>query len=343
MNKLRLLIPLFFLLLGISSCKKEAKHVNVDEVEVAIDIVRYEKEFFKMDAKNLDEDFAKLKQQYPEFTACYIEQVMDFGSMQDSLQRYKKLLELFATHPSILGLYDTVMKQYENVDFLQPELEDMLKRYKYHFPNKPVPTELYTYISEFGPAAITYGEDILGVSLDDYLGADYVYYPAVGFYQYQLHRLTKDNIVPNLARTLAQDLVPEDPNKDSKLIDKMIRNGKVNTIMEYLVPNADDHIISGYTREQEAWCQRYEGQVWAFFIEKELLYSTDGEDVRRNLTDGPTTQGMPIESPANTGSWLGWQICRKYIAENPENGLQKLLKEKGAQQILSKSKYKPKN
>ena len=41
-------------------------------------------------------------------------------------------------------------------------------------------------------------------------------------------------------------------------------------------------------------------------------------------------------------AWLGWQIVRKYMEENPKVTLAQLMAEKNAQKILTESKYKPK-
>jgi len=60
------------------------------------------------------------------------------------------------------------------------------------------------------------------------------------------------------------------------------------------------------------------------------------------VNDGPSTVGMPPESPGNVGSWVGWQIVTNYMKNAGENvTLQELLKTK-PDVILAKSKYKPK-
>ena len=62
------------------------------------------------------------------------------------------------------------------------------------------------------------------------------------------------------------------------------------------------------------------------------------------LTDGPFTPGLgdKSESAPKLGIWIGWQMVKKYMVENPDVTLQKLMADTDAQKILTKSKYKPK-
>ena len=50
---------------------------------------------------------------------------------------------------------------------------------------------------------------------------------------------------------------------------------------------------------------------------------------------------MPQESPGRIGNWVGWKIVKKYMNKHSNVSLHELMSEKNAQQILSKSGYKP--
>jgi len=73
------------------------------------------------------------------------------------------------------------------------------------------------------------------------------------------------------------------------------------------------------------------------------LYETQSKLYGKYVNDGPTSSGMPAESPGNVGSWVGWQIVRAFMQQHPGFSLQKLMDIEDGQYILSKSKYKPKN
>jgi len=47
------------------------------------------------------------------------------------------------------------------------------------------------------------------------------------------------------------------------------------------------------------------------------------------------------ESPGEVGNWMGWQIVKSYMNRHPETTLQELVALDDMQEILSKSRYKP--
>ena len=79
-----------------------------------------------------------------------------------------------------------------------------------------------------------------------------------------------------------------------------------------------------------------------FFDRKELLFSNQSREFLKLLNEAPTSSGMPPESPGRAVVWTGWQMVRKYMAQNPETSLEQLMAIHDGQIILSKSKYKPK-
>nr|NQU94238.1 gliding motility lipoprotein GldB [Bacteroidota bacterium] len=74
----------------------------------------------------------------------------------------------------------------------------------------------------------------------------------------------------------------------------------------------------------------------------ELLYASDSETIRKLFTDGPFTHSFSSESPARIGEWIGWQIIRAYMNNNPDVTLNAMFEEVDAQKILEESGYRPK-
>ena len=93
-----------------------------------------------------------------------------------------------------------------------------------------------------------------------------------------------------------------------------------------------------------AWASANEEQVWRYFIEQELLYSTDGKLAPRFFLPAPFSKFqlelIDIESPGRIGRYMGWQIVRAFM-DNNEIGLAEMLSLAG-EEIFKKSKYKPK-
>ena len=124
----------------------------------------------------------------------------------------------------------------------------------------------------------------------------------------------------------------------------MVYNGKVLYLMDELMPDLADSTKIGYTGTQAQWCKDYETDIWAYFLEENLLFETDYLKIQKYLTDAPFTPGVGEgnQSAPKLGVWVGWQIVRKYMDKHPDLSLQQLLAQTDAQKILKESKYKPK-
>jgi hypothetical protein len=110
-----------------------------------------------------------------------------------------------------------------------------------------------------------------------------------------------------------------------------------------MLPDAPDSLLMGYTTTQEAWCRNSEKNIWQFLNERDLLFKVNYMEQKRYTTDGPTTTGMPPESPPKVGSWVGWQIVRRFMKNNRGKvTLNDLLYKYTGKQIFTLANYKPK-
>ena len=97
-----------------------------------------------------------------------------------------------------------------------------------------------------------------------------------------------------------------------------------------------------YSQEQFDWAEANEEPIWRYFIENELLYSTDNKLPNRFIADAPFSKfylDIDNESPGRLGQYIGWQIVRAF-AEKNNITLEQLLT-LPAEQIFKKSNYKP--
>ena len=148
-------------------------------------------------------------------------------------------------------------------------------------------------------------------------------------------------IVPDCMKGWATSEFEYD-NSQKDLLSKMVYNGKILYFMDALLPHIENSRKIGYTSDQIIWCKHNESNIWAFFIEHKLLYSTDHAENIKYIGEAPFTPGFPEGSPGRVGQWLGWQIVRAYMDNNPDVSLSELMEEENdAQKILTKSKYKP--
>jgi uncharacterized protein YjaZ len=80
------------------------------------------------------------------------------------------------------------------------------------------------------------------------------------------------------------------------------------------------------------------------FIENKYLYSSNSKLPNQFINKAPFSKfylEIDNESPGRIGQWIGWQIVRSYMENNPKTTIQQLLK-MDAKAIFEASKYKPK-
>ena len=103
-------------------------------------------------------------------------------------------------------------------------------------------------------------------------------------------------------------------------------------------PNADK---LRFSQNQLNWCKENEGNIWAYFIDNEILYSTDIKKFNSYINYAPFAKGMPKESPGRIAYWMGWNIVEAYMNNNKNITVEQLMKNTNPQEILRQSGYKP--
>lgn len=327
-------------LLWFSAClQTNRQKPDVSKINVNIGIMRFEKDLFACDTVNYHACFEALQQKYPFFYAFYVNNILAIRQPGDTGRAYEKTLKDFISNTNLRALYDSVMLKYPDITQLERDFNTAFKYYKYYFPDKNIP-RIITQVSEFGPAASTFDTSLLAISLDMFLGKDFVYYASIGLPKYVCYRLQPGFIVPNAMKAW-YNAQYDAPNTNAKLIDRMVQEGKMLYFLDLVLPDTPDTLKIGYTSKELQWCNDNVKEMWAFFIERDLLYSSKSLEYMKYISEGPTTTGMPPESPGQTGVWLGWQIVRKFMKENPDVSFEQLMQLTDGQELLKRSKFKP--
>ena len=88
--------------------------------------------------------------------------------------------------------------------------------------------------------------------------------------------------------------------------------------IQSLLPDKKENDIIKYDEKHWKFCVESEPQIWAFFLNENILYNTDFEQFKY-VKDGPTTYGMPKESPGRVGAWLA--NCKSIYEGKPKNNI----------------------
>jgi hypothetical protein len=329
-----------FILIAIlftTSCKKNRLKVDISEIDSNIEFVHFTDELFSLDTTNLKQSLTDFSSKYPDFFDLFTYRIIRIGGIADS--GFFELAHQFLTDTMILDVHKLVQEEFDDFSETEKKLNKAFKYYMYHFPNKTLPS-IYIYISGFNQSVVT-AQNIIGISLDKYLGKDCSYYKMLSSTPaYKVANMHKEKIASDVAYGWgASDY--EISAEATTLLDNMIYQGKLMFFVDAMLPEEEDSLKIGYTSEQMKWCINNEAQMWSQLIERKMLYSNNRMDIVRYINPAPTTSGFPLESPGRTGVWIGWQIVRKYMDKFPETTLEELMMNSEYQEILNNSEYFP--
>jgi gliding motility-associated lipoprotein GldB len=314
------LLSLFTLLVVLSSCDKKNKiEKEIEEIPVTINVERFDKIFYESPVENLQ----NVKNKYPYFFPSQTPDSVWVNKIKNPLYR---------------ELYSEVQKKYSNFEKVNSDLEALFQHIKYYFPNTKTP-KVVTLISEmdYQNKAI-YTDSLLLISLDLYLGKNHKFYE---FPEYLKQNFEQNQIMPDIVSSFSITKIPFGNNRN--LLSQMVYAGKQLYLKDVLLPETSDAQKIGYTPEQITWCQENESYMWRYFMQEQLLYSTDSKLSTRFINTAPFSKfylEIDNESPGRVGTWVGWQIVRSFMNNNDVN-LQQLL-QMDPIEIFQNSKYKPK-
>lgn len=313
-------------ILMLSSCKKE-RNWEVDASGIPVDLVIHDisKRFFN-DSISLDQ----LKQDYPFF----------FSNQGDSIWTATRKNQLEK------DIYKEAVTQFGDVDKLNNQLIPVFQKYKYYFPEYETP-KIFTYSSGLQsldyPIIYSAKDKLMFIGMDGFLGAKNKFYDSMRVEQYLRTNMYADRVPSAVVGAIAENIVTYSP-RNQKFLDFVLYEGKKLILQDALLTDTPDEYKIGYTPEQMAWSIANEGNVWNYFVEQNYVFSDDRTLEKRFLQVSPFSKfnnEIEQESPGRIGAWIGWQIIRKYLQENPKVTLQDVLLEMDSQKILQGSKYKP--
>jgi hypothetical protein len=330
-------ILIYFFLLSFTGCGSDRFDVDLTGIQSEVELHRLDREFFQLRPDNFEEQHAKLQEKYGAFYQRYVENMLQLGLVDDPALKYS--IASFLSNKDVIELAETVEGSFQNLQEEMEALNQAFSYYQYHFPNKQVP-DVVTFIAGFD-SKVAATEQYLGIGLDLYLGKDNEYYKLMQWPEYKRAQMDRERMPYDAMRgwLLTEfDLA----NNGNDLISRMITYGKVMYAMDAMFYNHPDHMKIGFSEKQIQWCKENETQIWSKLIESELLFSSNTNDIRRYISEGPFTPGMPKESPAQVSYWVGWEIVKAYIEEHPATTLEELMNIPiEGRKFLAASKYKP--
>ncbi|MFT2009229.1 gliding motility lipoprotein GldB [Pontibacter sp. 13R65] len=324
--RLLILVTLLF----IFGCKKSTCSIpeEAEKIPLRVEIERLEQRFFQDTSRSDLADFVK---KHPEFVESFFRR-----SQLRSDSVLINALHGLATNPELRKLGKEAEDRFGNMEQERQELESAFKVVKYYYPDFVVP-EVKTFVSGLSRDFLI-TDSLLVLGIDFFVGQQASYRPDV--YDYILKRYERPNMVPT-AMLLLSNRFNQTSRSERNLLAEMINTGKAYYFVESVLPCTPDSAIIGYSRKDIADVRHNEAKIWAHFIEKGLLYERSPFVITKYIGERPNTPEIDATAPGRLGTWVGWQIVRKYMERNPDVTLPELLAEIDHQKILNESKYKP--
>lgn len=302
-----------------------------------------EANFIRVEQLLQDGDLSSLRKASSDFYNLYFRNIL---GVQDTAE-FVSVNRGITQDTGYQKLYKEVQRNYSNFGPIQDEVNQALENYievlgltEAEIPN------IYTFISGFIYQAFVFQDgsrEGVGVGLDMFLGDQFSYKDAMPkdplFSDYLTRSYNVDHLPKKVIEVLVEDKLA--PPSKGDFLSLIIWGGKKLYLMDEILTFAPDSAVVEYSQEQLDWCHNNQAEMWDYFFERDLFYSTDYRSFNKLISQAPTSPGMPPESPGATGNYMGWQIVKSYMRRHPETTIRQLLSMQDAQQILDDSKYKP--
>lgn len=316
----KLIFIILIILLAFFGCNtNDTLSKTIANIPVTIKINRFDQEF----GTAIPADIPKLKKKYPFFFPEQFPDSVWEGKLRDTIQ---------------VELFQEVSQRFKTMEKEEADLKSLFQHIIHYFPDTQVPTVISLISDVDYSNRIILADTLLLIGLDNYLGAEHKFY--AGLPRYIASELDSRYLALDVANSFAKSVIYYP--KDRSFLSQLVYYGKELYLKDILLPSKSDADKIAYTQEQIAWAEANEEQIWRYFIEAELLYSTDSKLGPRFLDPAPFSKfqlELDNESPGRIGRYMGWQIVRSFMNNNKVS-LQQLL-ETPAVTIFEKSNYKP--
>ncbi len=328
-------IPVIFLT-GLSGCGKQQYETDITGIGAEIKIKRFEQDLFSVKIDSIAAAVPGLYDKYGEFFDLFNYRIINIGGATQPA--YPDYLKAFLTDFLNNEVYDRTMETYPDLEGLEEQLTGGFRRYKAHFPDRPLP-QVYSFVSRFNRSIVT-AESIIGIGLDNYLGREVDYYDKLGLQRYQILNMYPGKIPTDCFLGWGMTEFEYNDSVDN-VLSNMIYNGKIAYFTKWMLPAQPDSLIMGFTSGQMKFCRNNEEAMWDYLVEHKILFESDRLTIQKFTGYGPFTGDFTSESPARAAVWLGWRIVEAFARNHPELSLRDIMNENDYQKILTLSRYDP--
>ncbi len=350
LNKVTLALATVCLLIT-QSCNNESEKVpDTSSINVELITTRFDKDLYALDTNKIGDGLKKLNNKYPDFLNYFLDTIMAYGikgNYNDTVTGIKDGLRPFLVFKDFKELQNEIELKYPDTKKTDEQLINGFKLFKYYYPEITIPKIIYLNMGLSNWPSFPVDNTTLCIGLDMFLGDDFKHYRSIGVHEYMNAHLRQSYIPVSVFGAIYKGMHPL-KMAEKNLLDLMIQKGKEQYFLHKLLPYLPDSTLFGYKQKQIDWCNSNEALVYNFFIQNQLIYSKEAQNIMPYITDGPFARGLePVSvveksTPGSIGVWLGYKIVTAYMANNKTVTLKQLTDQQiAAEKFLEMAKYKP--
>jgi len=276
-----------------------------------------------------------IEQKYPQMFEALNNALFRSDTSPD---KYERLINYFS-EPALKSLYRDALSRYSADSVatrrVAEELSFGFKRMQTMIAAIQLPA-FYFHVSGLQQNIIV-ADSLLSCSIDKYLGFDYPLY-ADYFYDYQRRRMSSAHIAQDCMAAWLRSEFPFH-GQNNVLLERMVYEGQILNTLTQIGKHYTFQTLTSMTDAEYRWCIEYEQALWTTIIERKHLYTPDVATTSKYLTPSPATF-ISTEAPGYIGQFIGFRIVERFIKQTGVT-CEEMLKTTNAQEMLTKSKYKP--
>lgn len=325
-------LPLLAATLLLPACSNDQKcelSPEVAAVQAPVKLDRLEKPFFQIRTPAEAKQFMDQEPMFARYYLQRVDQRADVALQQD--------LVSLAANPKLQQFGRQADSTFQNTEQWQGDLQRFFQHVRYYFPDFKVP-QTKTFVSGLLRKDIFANDSLLVISIDFFVGPKAMYQPDLP--NYILRRYRPEFVLPRVAEVVSSKYNQKQLT-NTTMLGEMIQNGKALYFAEKTLPCTPDSLLIGFSASDLQNVSFNEAKIWGHFLQKNLLYNSQPLLIQKYVAERPNVPEIDKTCPGRVGNWVGWQIVRKYMADNPKVTLAQLMATKDAQRILTDSHYRP--
>lgn len=241
-----------------------------------------------------------------------------YGNKEDH-----EVFSMYADSKAVSTFAPDIAERMPDLSSTEAALGKLKANIRQQLPGVRFPSEIYGYITPYNQSIII-ADSIAAIGLNHYLGEDYAGYRGY-FDNYSLKLKTQQRIPLDIATALISTAYPFDSSAGTTALSRMLYDGALIEALLRTVPDASLQYILGYNDNEIKWAIDNEAKAWNKLAADNLIYSIDPLIAAKLTASSPSTSLLSPDAPGRMGSFIGYNIVKRYIDNHSDITLGQLL------------------